>query len=99
MSAAKGNTYRTDATHIRAALRKALEMRSSKGVMMETLVRINSVVVDKAIEGEQWACQMIWDRMAGKPRQELEVTGGENEDGETMALRVIMVKAKAVEGE
>lgn len=93
MSAAKGNTYRTDATHIRAALRKALEMRSSKGVMMETLVRINSVVVDKALEGEQWACQMIWDRMAGRPRQELEVTGGEGENGETMALRVIMVPA------
>ena len=98
MTAPKGNSYRTDGTRIRAALRDALALRS-KGDMMATLVAINTVVVDKALEGEQWACQMVWDRMAGKPRQELEGTGGENEDGETMALRVIMVKAKAVEGE
>ena len=92
MSAAKGNTYRTDATHIRAALRKALEMRSSKSVMMETLVRINSVVVDKAIEGEQWACQMIWDRMAGRPRQEIEVSPGADENGEPTVLRMVVVR-------
>ena len=91
MTAPKGNTHRTDGTRIRAALRDALALRS-KGDMMATLVAINTVVVDKALEGEQWACQMVWDRMAGKPRQELEVSGPAGEDGEPTMLRMIIVR-------
>ena len=44
-------------------------------VQRDALAEIAKVVVDKAIEGEQWAVREIGDRMDGKSAQSVEVTG------------------------
>ncbi len=35
---------------------------------------------------------MIWDRMAGRPRQEIEVSPGADENGEPTVLRMVVVR-------
>jgi hypothetical protein len=38
------------------------------------LEAVSQVVFDKALSGDLTACQMVLDRLAGKPRQEIDVT-------------------------
>jgi hypothetical protein len=44
-------------------------------VQREALDKIAKLVVDKALEGDQWAITEIACRMDGKPAQSVEVTG------------------------
>jgi hypothetical protein len=43
-------------------------------VQRDALDKIAKVVVDKAIEGEQWAVREIGDRFDGKPAQSVDTT-------------------------
>lgn len=43
-------------------------------VQRDALAKIAKVVVDKAIEGEQWAVREIGDRLDGKPAQSVDTT-------------------------
>ena len=44
-------------------------------VQRDALGKIAKVLVDKAIEGEQWAVQEIGNRFDGKPAQSMTVAG------------------------
>lgn len=54
------------------ALEKITEKGKHKGKLK--LRRINEKIVDEAIKGEPWACQMVHDRLDGKPLQSVEGT-------------------------
>ena len=54
------------------AIRAACEANDSAG-----LKAIAKTIMDKAIEGESWACQMVADRLEGKVTDRLDVTSGD----------------------
>lgn len=72
--APKGNRNAANGQFARAALVKALEKRagyvSSNEILsrFKTLVEIWDVQIDKALEGDSSAANMIVDRMDGKPK-------------------------------
>ena len=63
----------TDALRIAAFAQEA-------GSDKRKLRLIAEKIVDKAVEGEQWACQMVGDRLEGKPAQESTVTIDDKRD-------------------
>lgn len=71
MAAAKGNQYAVKAKEFEGALKRALVREDG------SLNRIATKLVKTAEEGEQWAIQMIADRLDGKPKQQTEVTGAD----------------------
>lgn len=71
--APKGNSNASKGKAFKDALRKAL-----KADGIDRLPLIANTLVEKAIEGEQWAVQEIANRLDGRPAQEVAVTG---EDG------------------
>lgn len=54
-------------------------------VQRDALRKIASVVVDKAIAGEQWAIQEVGNRLDGKPAQAVEVSGADGGPVETVS--------------
>lgn len=63
------------------ALRKECVQRGA-------LADIAKVVVDKALEGEQWAIAEIGNRLDGKPAQSLTVSGDPDAPLEVSAFRM-----------
>lgn len=69
MAAPKGNQYAAKAKDFESALRRAMVRNDG------ALNRIADQLVTQAVAGEQWAIQMIADRLDGKPKQQTELTG------------------------
>lgn len=63
-------------------------------VQRQALDKIAKVVVDAALNGEQWAITEIGNRMDGKPAQSLEVTGDPENPLETVS-RIELVGMRA----
>lgn len=68
MAAAIGNKYAVKNREWFDAIRKQCVQRKA-------LDGIARVLVDKALEGEQWAVQEIANRYDGKPAQAIQLTG------------------------
>lgn len=78
--APKGNQNAAKGRMFKDALRKALK---EDGV--DRLPLIAQTLVEKAIDGEQWAVQEVANRLDGKPAQEVAVTG---EDGGPLKAQI-----------
>lgn len=78
--APKGNNNAAKGRQFKDALRKALK---SDGV--DKLPKIAETLVNKAIEGEQWAVQEVANRLDGRPAQEVALTG---EDGGPLKAQI-----------
>lgn len=76
----EGNSNASKGKAFKDALRKALK---ADGV--DRLPMIANTLVEKAIEGEQWAVQEVANRLDGKPAQEVAVTG---EDGGPLKAQI-----------
>ena len=71
--APKGNRNAANKRQFECALNAALN--KDRGALVE----IASTLVDRAKAGESWAIQMVADRLDGKPKQQHELTGKDDE--------------------
>lgn len=76
MAAAKGNQYAARDRLWRAAILRALEQRSRVDQIAE-LDRIAARLLILAGEGDLGAIRELGDRLDGRPKQQIEATGGE----------------------
>ena len=70
------------------ALRDVLEEAESildDGTPLTKAQVIARLVVNKACEGQQWAVELVWDRIEGKPKQSLEVEQSVNTAAERIS--------------
>lgn len=82
--APKGNQYAAKAKEFEGALKRALVRADG------SLNRIADKLVEQAEAGEQWAVQMVADRLDGKPKQQTEITGAD--DGPLSIRHIISEK-------
>ena len=71
MAAPKGNNFAARGTKVRQSLERALARMG--GNVDKGLDRVADQIVSLAVEGEQWACTMIADRLDGKPQMTVEM--------------------------
>lgn len=71
MAAAKGNNYAARGARVRQSLERALARMG--GNVDKGLDRVADQIVALAVEGEQWACTMIADRLDGKPHTTIDM--------------------------
>ena len=75
MGAPKGNKNASNGTMYRDALHYALTNYADDEVAKgKALKRVAKKVVEKALDGEQWAVQEIGNRLDGKPKQQTELS-------------------------
>lgn len=70
----------------RDALIRALARRSEEGGFTAGLDAVADQVIAAATEGDKDAWKEIGDRLDGKPKQQTEISGGEDADGNTIPL-------------
>lgn len=78
MAAPKGHSF-ASAEHrmLTAALKRKLAEKAAKGGL-PAAVRIANKVVEKALDGERWACELAFDRTEGKAVQAVTLSGDED---------------------
>ena len=69
--APKGNNFAARGARVRRSLERALARMG--GTVDKGLDRVADQIVSLAVEGEQWACSMIADRLDGKPHTTIEM--------------------------
>lgn len=69
-----GNQNAANGKKWRAAIDRALD-KTPRVAGLEALDQIAKVLIAKALAGEQWAIDMIGNRLDGKPAQSVEVAG------------------------
>jgi len=69
--APKGNDFAARGARVRQSLERALARLG--GTVDKGLDRVADQIVGLAVEGEQWACTMIADRLDGKPHTTIEM--------------------------
>ena len=69
--APKGNDYASRGARVRQSLERALARMG--GTVDKGLDRVADQIVGLAVEGEQWACTMIADRLDGKPHTTIDM--------------------------
>lgn len=81
----------------RDALTRALARKGSEGGVIAGLDAIADQVVTAAVNGDKDAWKEIGDRMDGKPKQQTELTAGEDADGNPIpvGIAVELVRPKA----
>jgi hypothetical protein len=67
----KGNDNAARGARVRQSLERALARLG--GTVDKGLDRVADQIVGLAVEGEQWACTMIADRLDGKPHTTIEM--------------------------
>jgi hypothetical protein len=67
----KGNDNASRGARVRQSLERALARLG--GTVDKGLDRVADQIVGLAVEGEQWACTMIADRLDGKPHTTIEM--------------------------
>ncbi len=91
-----GNQNAANGKKWRAAIDRALEAKS-RAEGKEALDEIAKVLINQALEGEQWAIDMIGNRLDGKPAQAVAISGDENSPLVHKVIREI-VRPKASNG-
>ena len=72
----------------RDALIRALARRSEDGGFTAGLDVVADQVIRAASEGDKDAWKEIGDRLDGKPKQQTEITGGEDADGNAIPASI-----------
>jgi hypothetical protein len=72
----------------RDALIRALARRSEDGGFTAGLDVVADQVIQAASEGDKDAWKEIGDRLDGKPKQQTEITGGEDADGNAIPASI-----------
>lgn len=65
---------REAAEQLRLAAHEVIKTRKSKHKGQKKLRRISEKIVELAMKGEPWACNMVFDRLDGKPMQFIDQT-------------------------
>lgn len=84
-----GNQNAANGKKWRAAIDRALE-KTPKVAGLEALDRCAKVLIEKALAGEQWALEMLGNRLDGKPAQAVTVGNAEGEQFVTKVVREIV---------
>ena len=98
MPSVQGTTRRKSDKIWRDALIRALARAGDKGGVADCLDTIADVVVAQAVtEGGKDAWKEIGDRLDGKPKQQTELTAGEDGDGNPIpvGIAVELIRPKA----
>ena len=72
MAAPKGNDFAARGARVRQSLERALARLG--GTVDKGLDRVADQIIGLAVEGEQWACTMIADRLDGKPHTTIDMS-------------------------